>query len=121
MPSGRFERLGNIRVRAQVFLSFVHWQLYSGDDRQLFFWFVVTLAGFEPATSGLGNRCSIQLSYRATSCVFATVSSKPLGSIRLALSGKRPAELLRHVLCVRNGFQETAGLNLACPAGQVAS
>jgi len=65
-------------------------------------------------------RASGQLSYRATSCVFATVSRKPLGSIHLARSGKWPAELQRHVLCVRNGFQETAGLNSACPVGQVA-
>ena len=34
------------------------------------FKFKVPLAGIEPATRGLGNRCSILMSYRGDTCVF---------------------------------------------------
>jgi hypothetical protein len=40
---------------------------------------MVTLGRFELPTSGLGNRCSIQLSYRATSNMVSR--GKPLDSL----------------------------------------
>ena len=65
---------------------------FSVPQRVLWFCYVkakslkrlVTPAGFEPATPGLGNRCSIQLSY-GTIIIFQIVSLSSASVFRLLL------------------------------------
>ena len=63
------------------------------------FLILVTLAGVEPATCGLGNRRSIHLSYRATLIILTrNISSRRLPQARLLLRPRmRPVIDFHHV------------------------